>query len=107
MDKLGTIAWKALFGDDLETLPDINKPEMTATVNAMNKAKKEKFKQFAEGYGKVFFDQLQNDIRMGMFDLLTKDTTCDDGSCVTTKKVEQMQYTLKLIAKAFNIISVN
>jgi hypothetical protein len=107
LDNLGTIAWKALFGDDFETSLDINKPEESATVNAMNKAKREDFKKFAEGYGKVLFDQLQSDIRMGMFDLLTKDTICNDGHCLTTRKIEQMQHTLKIITKAFSIISVN
>jgi hypothetical protein len=107
LDNLGAIAWKVLFGDEFEDMPDINKPENTAYVNAVQKAKKEDFKRFTEGYGRVFFDQLKLDVQKGMFELLTKDTTCGDGNCLISKKIEEMQYTLKLISKAMSVIKEN
>ena len=106
MDKKSVTAWKMLFGEDFEELPDINKPENSARVNAEIRKKVQQFKQFAEGVGKPLFDQLQTDLRSGLFTLMISSHKCD-CNCNLSILTRELQGILKLIAKANEVISKN
>jgi len=100
--ELGAIVWKTLFNEEQERLPDPNKPENTARINAEMKAKARRFKAFVEGPGKPFFEEIQNNIRWGMYSMLIADSIqCGCPFCYTRNK---LQWQTKLLAKAFNVI---
>jgi len=102
-DQQALIAWKTLFGEEFEDIPDPNKPENVPLINAMRKANIEKFKRFAGGTGKVLFEQWQKELRSGVFELLLNaDNKC---MCPVGIQVYKLQYLLRLIVKAQNIIN--
>jgi len=101
-DQEGYIAWKTLFGEEFENIPDPNKPENTAYINAMKKANVDKFKKFANGAGKVMFEQWQRELRYGVHELLTTPIDCN---CIMSLQLYKLQYLLRLIVKAQNIIN--
>lgn len=87
-----------MFGEDYEDIPDPNRPENVPHIKAVKQQKIDAFKRFAEGPGKVLFEQWQNDLRIGMFDLMTSDPS--GCTCGMTYKLNNLQYLLKLICKA-------
>ena len=95
--KLGPIVYKTLFGEDIEILPDPNKPENQPRLKAMRQSHDEKFKRFWEGSGSVLFDRWQGRIRGGVFDLLVAESNCNCESCI---KIREMQTIVKLLAEA-------
>jgi len=101
-DQQAVIAWKTLFGEEFEDIPDPNKPENTAFINAKKKENIERFKRFANGSGRVMFEQWQRELRSGMFELLNTDIECN---CVLSMQLYKLQYLLRLIVKAQNIIN--
>ena len=102
---LGEIAWKVLFGVDHEKIPDPNKPENIPHIEAVKKEKIQQFKRFALGVGKPLFEQLQNEVRVGMFDLLIYgDCKC---RCELSNMVDKLQDRLKLIAQAQQVVDDN
>lgn len=95
---LGVIAWKTLFGEDYEDIPDPNKPENSAYINAKAKEYNERFKQFVEGSGSILFDKWQSRVRAGIFNIMTgKVPHCE---CSLSREVEQLQFLFKLLAEA-------
>jgi len=101
---LGPIAWKILFNEDPETIPDPNKPENVPHIEAVRKEKIQKFKRFAMGPGKPLFEQWQNEIRVGMFNLLIY-PDCSKCNCVISNMLDKLQYLLKLITKAQQVVN--
>lgn len=98
MDQLGEIAWATLFGDDLDTMLDPNKPENEARLNAEQKQKKESFRQFYTGPGKPFFDHVKYDIRMKMYNLIMLSEV--DCKCELSNTIREMRIFLKMLASA-------
>lgn len=95
---MGAIAWKTLFGEGYEDIPDPNQPENVPRIKAIRQQKIDAFRKFADGPGKVLFEQWQNELRVGMFDLVVNDA--DPCNCKLSVKTKQLQYLLKLICKA-------
>ncbi len=92
-----------MFGEDPEDIPDPNKPENIPYINALKKQRVDSFKRFAEGQGKVLFEQWQMELRTGLHNVLTG----DDGkqcTCPLSFKMGQLRYLLKLICNAQEIL---
>lgn len=94
---LGKIAWRILFGCDIEDIPNPNKPENIPHIKAMQKAYSDNIKLFMESTGKVLFDHIKNDIREGMFNIvLKKHAGC---TCDLSRKVDAIRAMVELIAR--------
>ena len=95
--ELGNIAYKILFNDEKERLPNPNLPENIPRIKAMEAAKTEKFKRFWEGSGAVLFERWQDKIRNNMLELLVTEPDCN---CKTCNKVRETFSLLKMLAEA-------
>lgn len=95
---LSKVAWKVLFGEDYEDIPDPNKPENSAYINAKRKENIEKFKRFVEGPGSVIFEKWQSRVRVGIFNIMTRDHS--GCTCGLTYEVDRLQFLFKLLAEA-------
>ena len=104
-DRSETEAIKTLFGEDVEHIPDPNKPENVPVIKALKKQQIDSLKLFIEGPGKVLFQDWQNELRADMFKILIEEPT--DCGCVLCSKRNQMQYLLKLIVKAHSLLEEN
>jgi len=99
---LGDVAWRVLFNEELEDVPDPNKPENQAYVKAKRKERKEKLEKFFTGDGKVVFDEWQKRIQVGMFTLLTKPIPhCE---CELSRILTDLQGKVKMLAEVQSII---
>ena len=102
-DSIGETTWEILFGESLESIPDPNLPENVPHIAALKKQKIDSLRQFVEGPGRVFFDQIRHDVRMGMFEIfhLARDFDCSCKICV---RIRELETYLKIIVKAQSII---
>ena len=100
-NQLSATIWKVLFGDDLERLPDPNKPENIPRIDAERKIKVDAFKTFAEGIGKPLFDQWQLDIRQHQFELLMNKKLSDYDIILLVRQIGTL---VEMIAKAQMVI---
>ena len=97
-DTLGAIVWSVMFGEDVEKLPDPNKPENSARINAMRHAKQEAFKSYFNGPGKPLFDEMRTKIRAMMFDLAVG---AEDGcQCKTCSRLRELRFLVKMLSWA-------
>lgn len=103
-DKIGAIVWQVLFGESVEDLPDPNKPENSARINATIKAKRAEFKSFAAHSGKPFFDAIQVKIRADLFGIAVTDDT-PDCNCKTCAKLREIRQMTKMLAWAQELCS--
>ncbi|TES93497.1 MAG: hypothetical protein E3J94_01370 [Desulfobacteraceae bacterium] len=102
-NQLGTAVWKTLFGDDLpDDIPDPNVPGNAPLIEARRIERVEKFKKFADGYGKPLFDEWQGEIRMGLFNLITNEELMSDQ---IVDLVREIRFRAKMMAKTQNIIN--
>ena len=97
-DALGAIVWRVLFGEDMEDIPDPNKPENSARINAMRKAKQDAFKSFYNGPGKPLFDEMRTKIRAMTFDIsVGKDDGCQ---CPVCARLREVRFMVKMLSWA-------
>lgn len=99
---LGDVMWGILFNEDLEKIPDPNKPENTAFLSATKKAEIERMRAFAEGPGKVLFDRWKKQIRTDTISLLMSEPKCDCAKCWEIKKIRNI---LQLVLEAEQILT--
>jgi hypothetical protein len=99
--QLSVVVWKSLFGEDLERLPDPNKPENVPRIDAERKLKVDAFKNFAEGVGKPLFDQWQLEVRGHQFELLMNESLTDNEVVLLVRQIRDL---VKMIAKAQVVI---
>ncbi len=97
-EMLGIIAWKTLFGEDFEDMPDPNKPENVAYYKAKQKEKAEKLTRFFKGPGNILFEKWQARVRSGMFSLMTQ--SIPHCECNLSKEIRELQYLVKLLAES-------
>ena len=103
---LSTVAWFVLFGEQPEKIPDINKPENSAYLNARQKEHAEKFRRFVEGDGSPLFEKWQNRVRSGIFDIMNPGNT-PECNCGLSTQVREFQFLFKLLAEAYTITEEN
>jgi len=83
------IAWKILFDESLEAIPDPNKPENSAHLNLVVKENRERLKRFANGPGKVLFDRWKDQIRREALGLIVApDIDCNCAVCGAIKTIK-------------------
>lgn len=100
--ELGSVVYKILFNDDLEQLPDPNKPENVPRIKAMEGARTDKFKRFWEGVGEPLVDRWQEKIRANIFALLTEEPDCN---CKTCNKIREVAVVIKMLSEAQIILN--
>ncbi len=96
---LANVAWRVLFGEDIEDIPDINKPENSAYVNAKRKEHDEKFKQFVEGPGNILFEKWQSRVRSGVFNIMNPGNV-PECNCALATEVKGLQFLFQLLSEA-------
>ena len=102
---IGEVAWRILFNEDVEKLPDPNKPENQAYISAKIKQRREKLERFARGDGEVLFKIWQDRIRMIMKDILMSDNLTPD--CPVCSKILNVRVMANTIAEVQFIIDDN
>lgn len=95
---LGFVAWETLFGDKVGDMPDPNKPENQARLNAEQKERKEAFRRFANGPGKVFFEHVKYSLRRDLYQLVMFSEI--DCNCALGNKIREIRIYLKMLANA-------
>ena len=95
------VAWRVLYGQGMEEIPDPNKPENTAHLNAIKKAEKDALERFLNGQGKVLVDRWTNKIKQGIVMLITSDG--GDCSCPTCMKIRDIRSLLELLMEAQDV----
>jgi len=98
------LAWEILFGEKFESVPDPNKPENTAYINALRKQRADALGAFAIGGGKVLFDEWKKKIRSETLGLLVipENTLCGCPACMILREIQPR---LKLILEVETILS--
>ena len=104
MDNIAALAWEILFGDKYESVPDPNKPENSAFINATKQQRKDSIKHFAIGGGKVIYDEWKKRIRSETLALLTipKSELCNCTACMIIREIRPR---LELIVESESILS--
>jgi hypothetical protein len=87
MDKKISILWRLLFNEDLEEIPDPNKPENTAHFNALKKVERDQLERFLNGSGKVLVDRWQKRIKKNILTILSNpDKSCNCINCMLLRE---------------------
>ena len=104
MNNTTSLAWLLLYDEELEEIPDPNKPENVAYINAKRKEKKEAFKQLMEGSGKVLFREWKKRIKNNNLAMLfiPANQLCDCAACMIIRDIQGM---FKLWLEAETIIT--
>jgi len=104
MDNITALAWEILFGEKYESIPDPNKPENSAHINAIRQQRLDSIKHFAMGSGKVIYDEWKKKVRSETLALLTipKTEFCNCVACMILKEIRPR---LEMLIEAENILS--
>ncbi len=73
-----SIAWKILFSEDFEQIPDPNRPENIPYIAAKKRERAESLERLLTGTGRVLFEQWRGKLKRELLALLVAP---DDGSC--------------------------
>lgn len=73
-----SIAWKILFDEEYEKVPDPNRPENLPLISAKKRERAESLERLITGTGRVLFEQWRGKLKRGLLALLV---TPDDGAC--------------------------
>lgn len=98
------LAWKILYKEEREEVPDPNRPENTAYFNAKRKERREAISRFVTGQGKILYEQWMKQIKgLNLALLVTPDQAlCKCPACVT---IAQIKARLELILEAELILA--
>lgn len=104
-NSITALAWELLFGEKYESIPDPNKPENSAYINAIQQQRTDSIRHFAMGTGKVLYDEWKKKIRSEMLALLTvpKSGLCN---CVPCMILREIRPRLELIIEAEELLSL-
>jgi len=86
------LAWKILYDEELEHIPDPNKPENVPYLKAKKKQRANAFKALMEGNGKVLFEEWKNKVkRVNLAVLFTpKEQLCDCAACTAIREIRNI-----------------
>lgn len=96
------LGWKILFNEDYESIPDPNKPENTAFINAKQKQRREELLRFVEGSGKVLYDRWSEKIKRNVLSLIVSPGT--DCNCINCLQIKKVQHLFELLLEAQEVI---
>ncbi len=101
---LVALAWELLFNEKYESIPDPNRPENSAYINAVRKQRTDSIRHFAMGGGKVLYNEWMRKVRSETIALLTvpKTSLCNCPACMILREIRPR---LELILEAENILS--
>jgi len=105
-DKPTNILWKLLYNEDLEEIPDPNRPENTAHLNALKKADKEQLERFFNGYGKVLVDRWSKKIKRNLMAVVSNNEVekCNCTNCMLIREVRSL---IALLFEAQEVLDKN
>jgi hypothetical protein len=104
VSEYGLIAWKILFNEEYEELPDVNKPENTAYLNAKKKEKLQRLESFLRGVGKPLVDTWEKKIKMDLLAVMSNPEV-EKCSCETCLRLRSIKSVFHLLMEAQKIIS--
>jgi len=103
---LANLAWKILYKEDREEIPDPNKPENLPYLKAKKKQKAEALEILISGPGKILFENWHEKIkRLNLGMLFTpKSQLCNCSVCETIREIKA---TLEIWLEAEQILVEN
>jgi hypothetical protein len=87
------LAWKLLYGEEPESVPDPNKPENAARIKALAKRKRDELDVLFRGPGKPIFELFLKRIRTQNMTLFGLPDLC---TCPACELIREMQSTLRM-----------
>jgi hypothetical protein len=96
------IAWEILYNEKLDSIPDPNKPENTAHINAVIRENRERLKKFVNGPGKVLVDRWKEQIRKETLGLIVAPE--EDCNCGVCKAIRVIRNKFELILEAEKVL---
>lgn len=102
-NSITALAWELLFNEKYESIPDPNKPENSAYLNAIQQQRIDSIRHFAMGNGKILYDEWKKKVRSETLALLTipKSELCNCAACMILREIRPR---LELIIEAENIL---
>jgi len=100
------IAWELLYGEVPEKLPDPNKPENVAYINATARAEREKLKRFMTGVGAPLVDRWKDKVRSDNLALIANPSV-DECTCPSCLILREMRAVFKLLIEAEVVLKEN
>lgn len=87
-----SIAWKIVFGEDYEQMPDPNRPENIPLILAKKRERAESIERLMTGTGRVLFEQWRGKIKRGLLALLVApdDGTCHCSACILLRQLKMI-----------------
>lgn len=93
MDRSLNMAWALLYGEEMDDIPDPNKPENSAYIKATRKKLKDDLELLMKGPGKPLFEKWAKQLRGLNITLFALKNLCECEAC---KTIREMQIILKL-----------
>ena len=93
------IAWKVLYNEDFEEIPNPNLPENSARINVERKQRREAISRFVTGQGKPIFDEWRKQIKSKNLALIS---TPDKLMCLcpACNQIRDIRSRLEMILEA-------
>jgi hypothetical protein len=87
-----SIAWKIIFGEDYERIPDPNKPENIPYFTAQKRERQESLERLISGPGRVLFEQWRDKLKSGLLSVLVSpdDNTCHCSACMQLRRLRMI-----------------
>jgi hypothetical protein len=87
-----SIAWKILYNEDFEQIPDPNRPENIPLIAAKKRERAESLERLITGTGRVLFEQWRGKIKRELLSLLVApdDGACHCSHCMTLRKLRMI-----------------
>lgn len=98
------LAWKIMFGEEPEHIPDQNKPENQAWFNAQKARRHKDFHILFSGPGRPLMELWQKQLRNMMMDIITIPDT-ELCTCRACEIARRMNYTLNTWLDAETILA--
>jgi hypothetical protein len=97
------LAWEILYDEIPEEIPDPNKPENTALINAKRAEEREKLKRFMQGAGAPLIERWKTRIRADNLALLIN-PEADNCNCISCLMVREIKTVFKLLIEAEEVL---
>jgi hypothetical protein len=97
------LAWKIVFNEEPEQIPDPNRPENLPYILAKKRERIESLERFISGTGRVLFEQWRVKIKKGLLALLVSpdDGACHCSSCILLR---QLRMIFELLLEAQRVL---
>jgi hypothetical protein len=97
------IAWKIIFNEMLEEIPDPNRPENLPYILAKKRERAESLERFITGTGRVLFGQWRDKIKKGLLALLVSRST-DSCHCPSCLMLRELRMIFELLFEAQRVL---